>query len=191
MSNLPKPTTTRDIYLNAIATGVTSGLPEPITKRDAYLKQIAEKGLSAGSGVSSVTSENITDATEIGKTLITAPNKTVVQQTVSPNADVVALLSGTLNESNKTNVRTLIGAGTSNLEIGTTSDKAKAGDYVPVWDEITSKPSTFTPPTATTSAIGGVKQAETQSDSVAEDVSTLVTDFNALLAKLKAAGIMA
>ncbi|MNR22101.1 hypothetical protein D3C85_1390390 [compost metagenome] len=30
-----------------------------------------------------------------------------------------------------------------------------------------------------------------QADSVAADVATLVTDFNALLAKLKAAGLMA
>ena len=36
-----------------------------------------------------------------------------------------------------------------------------------------------------------VPQAATQADSVAEDVSTLVSDFNGLLAKLKAAGLMA
>lgn len=33
--------------------------------------------------------------------------------------------------------------------------------------------------------------AATQADSVAADVATLKTDFNALLAKLKAAGLMA
>ncbi len=36
-----------------------------------------------------------------------------------------------------------------------------------------------------------IPQATTQADSVAEDVSTLVSDFNGLLAKLKAAGLMA
>ena len=36
-----------------------------------------------------------------------------------------------------------------------------------------------------------IPQAATQADSVAEDVSTLVSDFNGLLAKLKAAGLMA
>lgn len=36
-----------------------------------------------------------------------------------------------------------------------------------------------------------VPQAANQADSVAEDVSTLVSDFNGLLAKLKAAGLMA
>lgn len=35
------------------------------------------------------------------------------------------------------------------------------------------------------------KQAATQADSVAADVATLKADFNALLAKLKAAGLMA
>jgi len=44
---------------------------------------------------------------------------------------------------------------------------------------------------ATTSTLGVVKQAADQTDSVAADVATLVTDFNALLAKLKAAGLMA
>lgn len=36
-----------------------------------------------------------------------------------------------------------------------------------------------------------VGQAANQADSVAADVATLVTDFNALLAKLQAAGLMA
>lgn len=37
----------------------------------------------------------------------------------------------------------------------------------------------------------GVTLAENQADSVASDVAGLLTDFNALLAKLKAAGLMA
>lgn len=35
-----------------------------------------------------------------------------------------------------------------------------------------------------------VPQAANQANSVAEDVATLVSDFNSLLAKLKAAGLM-
>ena len=46
-------------------------------------------------------------------------------------------------------------------------------------------------PEATADAIGGVKLAENQADSEAEELATLVTDFNTLLASLKAAGIMA
>ena len=46
------------------------------------------------------------------------------------------------------------------------------------------------PATATESAAGLVKMAANQADSTAEDTAALVTDFNALLAKLKAAGLM-
>ena len=39
--------------------------------------------------------------------------------------------------------------------------------------------------------LAGMTPAVAQADSVAADVATLVTDFNALLAKLRAAGLMA
>ena len=45
-------------------------------------------------------------------------------------------------------------------------------------------------PTATTSVLGGVKQATNQADSTATTVELLLADFNALLLKLKTAGIM-
>lgn len=44
---------------------------------------------------------------------------------------------------------------------------------------------------ATTTVNGTVKKAATQAASTATDVAGLVADFNALLAKLKAAGIVA
>lgn len=43
---------------------------------------------------------------------------------------------------------------------------------------------------ATTTVAGLVMKCETQEDSVAADVGTLMADFNSLLAKLKAAGLM-
>lgn len=43
---------------------------------------------------------------------------------------------------------------------------------------------------ATTTTLGLVKKCETQSDSVATDIETLKADFNALLLKLKNAGLM-
>lgn len=49
----------------------------------------------------------------------------------------------------------------------------------------------YTLPDATASVRGGVLQAEAQADSVATDATGLVTDFNSLLAKLRAAGILA
>lgn len=48
----------------------------------------------------------------------------------------------------------------------------------------------YTLPAATTTAIGGVKKMATQADSTASDVAGLVTDFNALLAKARTAGLM-
>lgn len=45
-------------------------------------------------------------------------------------------------------------------------------------------------PAATTAAIGGVKKMTNQANTAATDVAGLVTDFNALLTKLKAAGMM-
>ena len=50
---------------------------------------------------------------------------------------------------------------------------------------------TYTLPNATTEAIGGVKQAAAQDNSTATDASGIVTDFNALLEKLRTAGILA
>ena len=47
------------------------------------------------------------------------------------------------------------------------------------------------PTDATESVSGLVKIAANQVDSIATDAAGLVTDFNALLAKLKAAGLMA
>lgn len=67
-----------------------------------------------GGGNTSVTVDSITDATTVGKNVLKA-------------ADAAA-------------VRTVIGAGTSNLTIGTTASTAKAGNYVPTWAEVSSKP---------------------------------------------------
>lgn len=44
---------------------------------------------------------------------------------------------------------------------------------------------------ATVSVIGSVLKMSTQAASVAPDIATMVTDFNALITKLKAAGLMA
>lgn len=45
-------------------------------------------------------------------------------------------------------------------------------------------------PAATTTIIGGVKKMATQANSTATDVAGVVTDLNALITKLKAAGMM-
>ncbi|ELX9578590.1 hypothetical protein SLJ66_001959 [Escherichia coli] len=48
----------------------------------------------------------------------------------------------------------------------------------------------YTLPEATTAVIGGVKKMTTQAASTATDVAGVVTDLNALITKLKAAGMM-
>ncbi|MFZ1301369.1 MAG: hypothetical protein WAQ27_02190, partial [Candidatus Microsaccharimonas sp.] len=62
-------------------------------------------------GTVTLTADDITDATTVGKDVLTA-------------ADAAA-------------ARTAIGAGTSNLAIGTTSTTAKAGNYQPTADQVT------------------------------------------------------
>lgn len=93
--------------------------------------------------------------------------------------------------------------------IGTTAATAKAGNYQPAWDDITGKPAVIaagadaaaartaigagTPynlPAATTSANGGVKKMAAQADSTATDIEGIVADLNALLAKMRTAGMM-
>lgn len=99
----------------------------------------------------SVASAGISDATAIGKLLIKA-------------TDAAA-------------ARTAIGAGTSNIAIGTTASTAKAGNY--------------TPPNASTSVAGIVKQAVAQTASAATTLEELVADFNTLRVNLITAGVVA
>ena len=67
--------------------------------------------------------------------------------------------------------------------------EAKIGEdaklYVPAY------PEDYVLPSATADALGGVKLAANQVDSTASTIAALNIEFNALLAKLKAAGIMA
>lgn len=71
---------------------------------------------------------------------------------------------------------TAMAGNTALLVLGTTATTAKAGDY--------------TPPNASATVKGLVNAAATQAASVATDAAGIVTDFNALLAKLKTAGIV-
>lgn len=63
---------------------------------------------------------------------------------------------------------------TGGVQIGTTGTTAMAGNRTP-----------------TTTIRGGVLQQPAQADSTATTVAGLVTDFNALLAKLRTAGVLA
>lgn len=72
------------------------------------------KGDTGSGGGGTVTVDGITDASTVGKSVLKA-------------ADAAT-------------ARTAIGAGTSNLAIGTTATTAKAGNYAPTWTEVTGKP---------------------------------------------------
>lgn len=63
------------------------------------------------------------------------------------------------------------------------------GDFIPASVQ-TALDAKLTASTASFNAKLTANKAATQANSVAADVATLVTDFNALLAKLKTAGIM-
>lgn len=58
------------------------------------------------------------------------------------------------------------------------------------WGDVTGKPSTFAPPAATATVIGGVKKGTAVANSSATDVAGVNTVLNALLASLRAAGTL-
>lgn len=106
-------------------------------------------------------------ALHVGKALVDISNITAFMKDVVECADAAAL-------------RTLIGAGTSNLELGTTATTAMAGDTV--------IPPAYTLPAATAAAIGGVKQIPHIADLTAAPTQA---DINTFYAALRTAGIMA
>lgn len=68
-----------------------------------------------------------------------------------------ALGKSLLSATDANTARNAIGAGTSNLAIGTTATTAKVGNYTPAWGDVTGKPTTFAPvigTTATTAMAG-------------------------------------
>ena len=68
---------------------------------------------------------------------------------------------------------------------------AAAGTFAPEPLVLVGAMPTGSIPDASASVKGVVKQSAAQADSVAATVADLVTDFNALLAKLRTAGILA
>lgn len=77
------------------------------------------QSVAGRTGAIIIDSNDISDATSLGRNLIKA--------------------------SSQSNARSLIGAGTSDLQLGASSSTAKAGNWTPSWSEISSKPSSFKP----------------------------------------------
>lgn len=60
------------------------------------------------------------------------------------------------------------------------------------WDSITGKPSTFAPPAPTSTARGGVLRQTAEAQLAASaDATAITAKVNAMLTKLKAAGVLA
>jgi len=104
-----------------------------------------------------------------------------------PSADISDATSvgrSVLQASTAAAARTAIGAGTSNLTLGSTSSTAKAGNYQPTWAEVTGKPTTFAPSAHTHDAAdvaSGVLSAERLPDASSTSKGALSAAHWALL----------
>lgn len=110
LSNL---TTRIGTEFKAVRSSIGSLTSLSTTNKSSLVSAINEVYATVSSG-GTILADAITDATTTGKSVLRA-------------TDAAA-------------ARTAIGAGTSNLAIGTTASTAKAGNYVPAWADVTSKP---------------------------------------------------
>lgn len=125
------------VKLNGIAEGATA-------------LTIGTTADTAKAGNYAPTTDEITDATDVGKSVLTA--------------DTAAA------------ARTAIGAGTSNLAIGTTASTAKAGNYTPSTAEVSTS-------LKAKDEIAALTEIATPAEATTEDVAVAV---NAIIAALKA-----
>lgn len=116
------------------------------TEKGSLVGAINEVAATVSAG-GTITAAAITDSTVVGRAVLKA-------------VDAAA-------------ARAAIGAGTSNLTLGTTSSTAKAGDYTPSWGEVTSKPTVIA---------AGTTQAEARS-AIGAGTSSLVLGTTASTAK--------
>lgn len=116
------------------------------TEKGSLVGAINEVAATVSAG-GTITAAAITDSTVVGRAVLKA-------------VDAAA-------------ARAAIGAGTSNLTLGTTSSTAKAGDYTPSWTEVTSKPTVIA---------AGTTQAEARA-AIGAGTSSLVLGTTASTAK--------
>lgn len=126
--------------------------------------------LSAQIGTHTHTSNAITDASTVGRNVLTAVDQAAARAAIgagtsslslgstastakagnwNPSAanitDATATGRSLLTATDAAAARTAIGAGTSNLVIGNTAADAKAGNWVPDWSDVTNKPGSYMP----------------------------------------------
>lgn len=144
-----------------------------------HYAQVLVSGVSGGGGgdADPITSDDITDATAVGKSVLTAASAAAARTAIGaastddipdiPDAPTWNTLDGKpaviAAGADAATARAAIGAGTSNLALGTTASTAKPGDWTP-------------PPAAAVAD--------------AADETEVVAQLNALLASLRAAGLL-
>lgn len=175
----------------------------PVDTRAGWLTAVLELGeqiQEAGGG--EVTSDSIVDATDVGKSVLTSATAAAARAVIGagtsnfsgsyadlsnkptiPAAATVDNLGGAgatgkvvMKATNAEAARTAIGAGTSNITIGTTASTAKAGNYSPTTNEVAASLKAKAEITALT-------EIADPAEATAEDVATAV---NAIIAALKA-----
>lgn len=134
-------------------------------------------------GEGAVTSTDITDATAIGRSVLTAADAAAARASIG---------AGTSNLTLGTTASTALAGNTALLTIGTTATTAKAGNYQPTWAQVTGKPTTFAPVAATASVVGGVKTATAPVITITTpaDHENIQAAFDSLVAALKLSGVL-
>ena len=111
--------------------------------------------------------EATTGTATTARTLSAARLKGAIQRWATGSAaTAISAIGQSLNRATTAaEARSAIGAGTSDLAIGTTASTAKAGNYQPTWAQVTGKPGTFPPESHThTKAQVGLGNVDNTSD---------------------------
>lgn len=141
------------------------GLGKVTVATDLAFANVITELPTPGSGSSTVTSDNITDASTVGKNVLKAADATAARTAIGAGTATVGSVAGAA----------LAAAGAA----GTATTAARSDHVHPL------------PPNATTGVKGLVNQAAAQVNSTATDAAGAVVDLNALLTKLRTAGILA
>ncbi|KAB1581147.1 head fiber protein [Serratia marcescens] len=166
-----------DANVLAFYFGTDDGVMDASIRASATTDNHGQLALGVRDGTNNVVNAITIDGD--GKQVITlAGYKLLVGASGTDISSITAVGKQLIDSTNAAAARTAIGAGTSNLAIGTTSATAKAGDW---------KPASADLPAATAAAIGGVKMAAAMTDLTAAPTQA---DFNGLLAKLRASGVL-
>lgn len=173
-----------------------------VETKAGWIPAVRQLGQAIGESGGDVTSDDITDATEVGKSVITASTQEAARDAIGagtsdfsgsyadltgkptiPAAATVDTLDGAgttgkavMKAANAEAARTAIGAGTSSLTIGTTASTAKAGNYTPSTDEVSASLKAKT-------QIEALTEIAAPEEATTEDVAVAV---NAIIAALKA-----